>query len=750
MTALAALAAGRQSASYRPAASSMGVPDLVLAYGGCALVALMPVLAAGKLVVSPVFFRAILIVAICGLLFSILIRSLGGWFNHQRWRPVIAFLVLTMTALGSVGYLQTTSFWHAVVGLRGFRGMLTVSTAESYVALVHLFLIFHVVRTFSILTDKDLVLTIIPSLSTLVLLCLFQREMGIVPYFIPLAFGVLMLLLFSHRAAIYQERDWSAFDDAEGRTRRRGFIMSLRALATTALLSVALAAGLTSVFQGGQHRSMLLDRVGLELAMRLARQIVTYAHSAEVSPISHFYLGGETFQLSPRELFQVDSREPHYWRGNTLDVYNGIGWSQTRHSLQVHPMGSGVTDIVPQDPGLQNGIPAKEAVQHVKLLVPHTGLFVCAYEPVRVQADLPKTGPRHRSTVRVDDASSAYFNGILRTEAEYSITSRVKALPEKHMVGAESRVRGDKSERLSPDLHVRYLDLPPLSSRVTALGRRFAERQNPLDRVEAIVSFVHQRVQYTLSPPYMPWDREAVDYLLFETRKGYCTHYATAVAVLCRLTGIPSRMVTGYAPGDYDAETEIYHVKELHAHAWTEVFLPRYGWHAVDASPVVDLGAILEKRREHREGLWAQLRNRLMSWNFRGALMPIAMVAGGLLAVAVAFVTYGIHRTRAGRRGGACVVVGSSHQSVRQAYRRMCRLLSHRFRVKQATETPNEYLSALGDWQPALLPAAQQLTDLYVSALYANSSPAEACDGQLRQLLRTLQRGCRCVRRWKK
>jgi len=139
-----------------------------------------------------------------------------------------------------------------------------------------------------------------------------------------------------------------------------------------------------------------------------------------------------------------------------------------------------------------------------------------------------------------------------------------------------------------------------------------------------------------------------------------------------------------------------------------------------------------------------------MSWNFRGALMPIAMVAGGLLAVAVAFVTYGIHRTRAGRRGGACVVVGSSHQSVRQAYRRMCRLLSHRFRVKQATETPNEYLSALGDWQPALLPAAQQLTDLYVSALYANSSPAEACDGQLRQLLRTLQRGCRCVRRWKK
>src|SRR5204862_7001496 len=72
--------------------------------------------------------------------------------------------------------------------------------------------------------------------------------------------------------------------------------------------------------------------------------------------------------------------------------------------------------------------------------------------------------------------------------------------------------------------------------------------------------------------------RDWVDYMLFESRDGYCDYYASAMAVMLRAVNIPARVVSGFAPGDRDAAQDLVVVKESHAHSWTEAYFPHYGW----------------------------------------------------------------------------------------------------------------------------------------------------------------------------
>jgi transglutaminase-like putative cysteine protease len=69
-----------------------------------------------------------------------------------------------------------------------------------------------------------------------------------------------------------------------------------------------------------------------------------------------------------------------------------------------------------------------------------------------------------------------------------------------------------------------------------------------------------------------------VDYYLFEAEGGFCSYYASAMAVMLRSIGIPSRVVSGYAMGSYDPEMAAYKVVESDSHAWVEVYFPELGW----------------------------------------------------------------------------------------------------------------------------------------------------------------------------
>ena len=100
---------------------------------------------------------------------------------------------------------------------------------------------------------------------------------------------------------------------------------------------------------------------------------------------------------------------------------------------------------------------------------------------------------------------------------------------------------------------------------------------NNYDRAKAIESYLIN-FPYTLMPGMPPQGQDFVDYFLFEGQEGYCTYYASAMAVLCRLAGIPTRYIEGYVMPPTVSQDGFYYVTNLQAHAWVELYFEGFGW----------------------------------------------------------------------------------------------------------------------------------------------------------------------------
>jgi transglutaminase-like putative cysteine protease len=93
----------------------------------------------------------------------------------------------------------------------------------------------------------------------------------------------------------------------------------------------------------------------------------------------------------------------------------------------------------------------------------------------------------------------------------------------------------------------------------------------------------------------VPPDQDWVDYFLFQSKQGYCDYFATAMVVLLRIEGVPARVASGFAPGEFDPSTNVSIVRENHAHSWVEVYFPRYGWITFEPSSIRPIPQRLEE-----------------------------------------------------------------------------------------------------------------------------------------------------------
>lgn len=132
------------------------------------------------------------------------------------------------------------------------------------------------------------------------------------------------------------------------------------------------------------------------------------------------------------------------------------------------------------------------------------------------------------------------------------------------------------------------LQLPEDSNpRAQALAREL--RRSSRDDVDfankVLARFHREPYVYTLNPPRLGEDN--IDEFLFDTRRGFCEHYAGSFAFLMRAAGIPARIVTGYLGGDYNPVGRYLVVRQADAHAWTEIWLDKRGWTRVDPTSAV-------------------------------------------------------------------------------------------------------------------------------------------------------------------
>jgi transglutaminase-like putative cysteine protease len=139
------------------------------------------------------------------------------------------------------------------------------------------------------------------------------------------------------------------------------------------------------------------------------------------------------------------------------------------------------------------------------------------------------------------------------------------------------------------------LELPESGNpRARELAERFrAEAETDREVVARAMDFLRENeFFYTLEPPRL--GANAVDDFLFDTRRGYCEHYASAFAFLMRAAGVPARVVGGYLGGEINPYAEYMIVRQSDAHAWVEVHLPETGWTRVDPTSAVAPERVLE------------------------------------------------------------------------------------------------------------------------------------------------------------
>jgi transglutaminase-like putative cysteine protease len=250
--------------------------------------------------------------------------------------------------------------------------------------------------------------------------------------------------------------------------------------------------------------------------------------------------------------------EELYWRGPVLGYFSGRYWAPLRARSVEAPQ----LDL--------RGDTAAET-RYTVTLEAHQRDWLFALE----MAALP-----------VDDPLAARFNSEAQMLAKELITERVR-----YELVSYTRFAIGLNE--TPESLREWVQLPDGFNPRTRefareLRRRVPENDPNAPHRLALAFLDHLRsggYLYTLEPPLL--GRHSVDEFLFDTRLGYCEHYASAFVVVMRMLGVPARVVTGYQGGELNPVDRFLTVRQSDAHAWAEIWMAGEGWVRVDPTAVV-------------------------------------------------------------------------------------------------------------------------------------------------------------------
>lgn len=248
-----------------------------------------------------------------------------------------------------------------------------------------------------------------------------------------------------------------------------------------------------------------------------------------------------------------------YWRGPVFGSFTGRTWS---------PMSS---RVAASPPALQ--VDTRSRVDYSVTLEPHSRDWVFALEmaqpPQRV-GEFP---------VHATAEGQLVASGLITQRVRYDVTSFTLFSLGRN----ESRAALQDWLQLPPNFNPRTLQY---ASELRGRTPGGATRATEAALVDAVLQwFRNGGFSYTLSP--RPLGRHSVDEFLFETREGFCEHYASAFVTLMRALGLPARVVTGYQGGQLNPADGFVTVRQSDAHAWAEVWLDGRGWVRVDPTAAV-------------------------------------------------------------------------------------------------------------------------------------------------------------------
>ncbi|MDE3195625.1 MAG: transglutaminase domain-containing protein, partial [Acidobacteriota bacterium] len=329
------------------------------------------------------------------------------------------------------------------------------------------------------------------------------------------------------------------------------------------------------------------------------------------------------------------------------------------------------------------------------------------------------------------------------------------------------------SEPLTNFDRLRYLRLPPMDARIWALARSWAGKGDPALRAFRIQNHLRRDFTYSLESSSVPV-RDPLGDFLFVRKRGYCEYFASAMAVMLRTLGIPSRVVTGYQSGYYNDVSGMYVMRASDAHVWVEAWFEDRGWATFDPTPSAAnstgnaFAARLNMYLDAANSMWQEwvvaydlssqvalagrfaraMRALNESWNdvrrsgdlagsFIGrmkqpaAWMLAIVVLAGLIALGA---PTAMHRLRRRATEGRLARGAGSQADLALLYRRMEEALARRGFERPVWFTPGEFVGHLppGEREPVA-----RFTALYNEVRFGG---ALAGAGELANLLREVEK----------
>lgn len=231
-----------------------------------------------------------------------------------------------------------------------------------------------------------------------------------------------------------------------------------------------------------------------------------------------------------------------YWRGPVLSNFDGRTWRQASHTEAQQPFyrASG------------------KAYGYTMTLEANNQRWLLALEvPIGGPTDV-RYSSDYQLLSKSPIASRIRFSATAYPETRLGMSASESAL---HQALALPASGNPRARRLGEALKLRH-DAP--EKRVAGLLAHF--------RSSALL--------YTLNPPLLSSD--TIDEFLFDTRSGFCEHFASAFVFVARAAGVPARVVTGYQGGEQNPVDGSLVVRQSDAHAWAEVWLKDRGWMRID------------------------------------------------------------------------------------------------------------------------------------------------------------------------
>lgn len=378
-------------------------------------------------------------------------------------------------------------------------------------------------KTLEIRTHRDAMLTLFLGYFVTITGFLFSQSLQFLPY--------LLFTAFVLTVALHQLNDFHGRQPLKRHLRSAVlmFVLAIPVMLVLFIVFPRLSSPLWALPQANQARTGMSDSMAPGDISQLLQ-----------SSAAAFRVSFENNQPPPKSL--------RYWRGPVLSQFDGSRWSKTRYrSIE------GSTELKI----------AGEIQQYTITLEPHHRHWI-------FPLDMPV------KAIQGTQLSTEYellSHAPIREIKQFRLSSTTRYKLDNSMDASVLRAALELPENAAP------------KTRQLAAGL-LAESENSSVYIQKVLSnFNQQPFSYTLQPKRLWGDH--TDNFLFNTREGFCEHYASSFVVLMRAADIPARVVTGYLGGEWNKTANYLLIRQSDAHAWAEVWLQDQGWVRVDPTGAI-------------------------------------------------------------------------------------------------------------------------------------------------------------------